>query len=1085
MTKPTAMASCEMRFHRLDNFITLHGSELPQIVKVGKGFNGTSVDQSVETGEILIISKVERKKKILAQQLSSGRRICFPRTCNVKVELVTDPSQEVYSTLDAVPSRYVRVLENITPFGLLAGDVLHLNSQEPPCSNGCDARCLIVSMKDPVYVDLPGSVEGKFQALSNYGILSIDEVLKECSLPVNVCVVSENQSVADTCPKHATSLPIAKCGNIQLECEIEEETVLAISALKEENRILIFPKTLDISVAQYVPQREFLSRSGTEYKQLVNAIKNDKILHDKLNSDCVYFTSDPVKKYSLEMLQLVSFPFDRKQRVVTTGCRDTTGEQDHFCLRLDSSAHPQKGTHETKGIEPSSFRENEAPPLPPKMSLIATQCHVSTKKDQVRNIESKQESERQWNSFDTHGQQEEPSCYFQNDFNDHSLFRPRDQSHRENTPLQLMSKQRDDAANKMHISGDSFPESEEAAFPVSYSKRTALYEPEVDVNANLSFNSGVLTNSKPKQTLVEFVQPTQTPCYLSHSLPRIKPDTTDEERGDHLPQKPLLVMENDFSQGFTAETSEKAENREEHTRQKCDRSSPEQSDDYNEENNNIDNLDLNFPEEFSDGYRSNVQYGRQGSVDTEPDRQGELKSPGGSTEGDHYRTSGDNPKKKFFHSLTRKPRWFRQDSSKPAKKDKCHSLKTKSKDVKIPPRHAASCEDILISSPREDDFECMTSITKYLETQDKLTKALVHISRLQNQGQKDWEKAAKLEGNKDLANTQEKSASESVKAWQRKESEIEIQCSQTQDKTLPFTPANAPEDPEASGLPVPHFLALKQSARAWQNPTLQGESENRRAETNSRRLGMSSGRHARAATNGIDSESALPPSYGFQRDNGHDEGRRESEDREPHQTCPCCRYHFTDTFGRELSESAAKSELKKAILQMNWSEDEWMELTETVRRKISDTKGVPHVNLALSRERPENLPMDLTTAENSSYPKSNDEPEGRRVGMPPYVNINQGSGNQRIKEPENLPMDLTTVENSSYPKSNDEPEGRRVGMPPYVNINQGSGGLVTPPYQNIARGTTQGSTYNDVQRLASRSQGKPPIPTPRSERSSI
>lgn len=1031
-----------MRFHRLNKFITLHGSELPQIVKVGKGFNGTSVDQSVETEEILTIFKVEREKKILARQLSSGRGICFPRTCDLKVELVSDPSQDVYATLDAVvklPSRYVRVLENITPFGLLAGDVLQLS----PYSNECYVRCLIVSLKDPVYVDLPVRAKGKFQALSNYEVLSINEVLKECSLPVDVCVVSENQTTIDTCStEYATSLPIGKFGNIQLECEIEEETVFAISSLKE-NRILIFPKTLDISVAEHMAQQDFMSRSGTEYKQLVNAIENDTVLHDNLNSDCVYFTSDPVKGYSLEMLQFVSFPFDRKQRVVTTGCRDATGEkQDHFCLGLGSTPQQQMATLRSEGIEPNSFPENEAPPLPPKMTLISTQCHVSMM-DQVRDIESKLESEKQCNSSDVHGQQESPSCYLQNDCNDHSLFRPRDQSRRENTPLQQRSKQ-SDATSKMHILGDSFSESEDV-FPASYSKGTA-YEPQVDVNANLSFTAGVLTDNKPKQTLIDLLHSTQTPCYLSRSLPGVKPETADEERGAHLQSKPLLFMENDLSQDFTAETSEKTGKREERSMQKYDRSSPEQSDDYNEENNNIDNLDLNLPEEFSDGYRSSVQFGRQGSDETtERDQQGELKSPGGSTEGDQSRANGDNPKKKFFHSLTL-TRWFRQDSSKPAKKEKTQTLKTKSRDVKIPPRHAASCEDILISSPREDDFECMTSITKYLETQEKLSKALVHISRLQNQVQKDLEKASKPEGNTEFANAQEKSSSsnESVKAWQRKESEVETQGSQTRDKTLPFTPANTPEDPEASGLPAPHFLALKQSATTWQNQNLweQGESENRRGETNSRRLGMPDDGPARAATDANDSESVFPPSNSFQRDDGNDSGRRESEDREPrhedfNKACPYCRYHFTDTFGEQLSESAAKNELKKAILQTDWSEDEWMELTEIVR-KIRDTKRirVPYVNLAPPHECPENLPMDFTTAESSSYPKSNEE-------------------------------------------------GWRLGMPPYVNIDQRSGRPARPPYQNIARDTTQVSAYNDVQRLASRSQGKPPIPTPRGERSSI
>lgn len=1043
MTKAPTTTGREMRYHRLDDFIALHGSKLPQIVKVGEGFQGTSVDQSVETGEVLIIFKVEREKKILARQVSSGRGLCFSRTCDLKVEmLITDPSRDEFSTLDTIvelPSRYVRVLENITSFGLLAGDVLQL-SRERPYSNRCDVRCLLVSLKDPVYVDLPASVEGKFQALSKYGIFSIDEVLNESALPVKVRVVALEQTTANNVSKHATPLPIDKIGNIHLERKIEGDTVFAIS-LRKENSVLMFPSTLDISVAQFMPHQDFLSCSGAEYKQLVNAIENDKGLHNKLSEDCVYFTSDPVKRYYLEQLQFVSFPFARKQRVVTTGRRAARAEtQDHFCLGLHSTAQKQQATFKSDGIQPHSFSENEAPPLPPKMTLIATQCHVSSKEDQVHDTESKQESEKQWDSFEIHGQQEAPTCCLQNDLNDHGLFWPHDQS-RENTLLQPGSKQKD-VTSKMHVFGDNFSESEKAA---SHSKRTA-YEPEVDVNANLSLVAGVHTDSKPKQSLVEFLQPTQTPCHLSRSLPGITSEIADEVQGRHLPRKPLFSMENDLNQDLTTETSEKTTKREQHGIQKCDRSSPEQSDEI-EENSNKDNLDLSYPEEVSDDYASNVEYGCQGCVEN-ADRvpQEELKSPEGSSDGEFSRANVENPKKKFFHSLTRKPRWFRQDASKSAKKDKGQVLKTKSKSMKIPPRLAASCEGILISSPREDDFECIRSITKYLETQEKLTKALVHISRLESQGLTNVETAPTSESNEELANGQENSTNESGKGWPKNEREVDTQDSQIPDKALPFTPANTPEEPEASGLPVPHYFGFRHRSRAWQhqNPLGHGDSDPRRGETNTERHGMPNDGHTWAASKMNDSESVVPLGCSSPSDNGRGSGRRESDDRELHQeefnkTCPCCQNYFTDAFGEELSESKAKNNLKKAILQMNWSEDEWMELTEVVRRKRTEAGcvHVPYVNLALSHERPTTFSTDLATAVDSSYPKSNGE------------------------------------------------MSRRVGMPPYENLNRESARSATLPYENIAGDTSQASRYNDVQRLASRSQGKPPIPTPRSERPSI
>lgn len=1030
MAKAPTTISREMRCHRLDDFIALHGTKLPQIVKVGQGFHGTSADQSVETGEVLIIFKVERKKKILARKVSNGRGLCFSRTCDLKVEmLVPDASREEFSTLDpmvALPSRYIRVLENITSFGLLAGDVLQL-SRERPYSNGCDVRCLLVSLKDPVYVDLPASVEGKFQVLSKYGIFSIDEVLKESALPVEVRVVALERTTVDNVCNHGTPLPIDTIGNIHLEREIEGDTVFAISRRKG-NSILMLPSTLDISVAQFMPQKDFLSSSGAEYKQLVNAIENDEVLHSRLSEDCVYFTSDPVKRYGLEMLQFVSFPFTRKQRVVTTGRGDARAQkQDFFRLGLHSTAQKQQPTFKCDGIQSDSFSENEAPPLPPKMTLIATQCHVSSKKNQVHDNESKRESEKKWTSFEIPGKQEAPTYCLQNDLHDQGLFWPPDQSSK-NTLWQPDVT----SSSKMHILGDNLSESEKAA-----------YEPEVEVNANLTLVAGVNTDSRPKQSLVESFQPTQTPCQLSRSFPRIRSQTADEVHEPHLPRKPLLSMENDLSQNFSTETSEKATKREQ---QKCDRSSPEQSDE-NEENSTNINLDLSYPEELSDDYPSNVYRCQQSSVESAGSvQQGELKSPEGYSEGEFSRTNVDNPKKNFFHSLTRKPRWFRQDGSKSAKKDKGQVLKTKSKSMKIPPRHAASCEDILISSPRDDDFECMSSITKYLQTQEKLTKALVHISRLESQRPRGVETAPTSDSNREFANGQQKSSNDGGKDWPKNQREVETQDSQIPDKTLPFTPANTPEDQEALGLPEPHHFGFRESSRAWQyqNPLEHGDSDPCRGET-SEGHGIPNDGPTRPASNANDSESVRPLGYSCQSDSGRGTGRRESDDREPrheefNKICPSCQNYFTDAFGEELTEREAKNNLRKAILEINWSDDEWMELTEAVKRERAEggRVHVPYVNLPSSHERPTTFSTDLTSAVGSSYPKSNGE------------------------------------------------MSRRVGMPPYVNLALGSARSATLPYQNISGDTSQAFMHNEaVQRLASRSQGKPPIPTPRSQISSV
>lgn len=1013
-------SSGKTRYHRLDDFIALNGTKLPQIVKVGQGFHGTSVDQSVETGEVLIIFRVEREKKILARQVSSGRGLCFSRTCNMKVEMfIPDAFLEEFSTLDPMvklPSRYVRVLENMTSFGLLTGDVLQL-SRERPYSNGCDVRCLLVNLKDPVYVDLPAKVEGKFQALSKYGIFSIEEVLKNSALPVKVRVVADN----NVC-KHATPLAKDKIGNIHLEREFEGDTVFAISVSKE-NSIVLMPSTLDISVAQFMPHQDFSSSSGAKYKQLVNEIENDTVLHSRLSEDYIYFTSDPVKRYDLQMLEFVSFPFTRQQGVVTGGRRDARGEtQNDLCLGLYSTAQTQQASFKSDGIQPHIFSENEVPPLPPKMTLTATQYRVSSKNDQVYDTESKRESE-------TYGKQEALTCCLQNDLHVQALFCPCDQS-TENTLLQPGPKQKD-VTSKMHIFGYNFSESGRAA---SHSEKTA-YEPDVDVSSNLALFASAQADSRPKQSLVEFSQATETPCRSPCSFPGIRAEIADD-KGSHLPRKPLSFMETDLNQDFTTETCEKVTKREE---QKRHRSSPVQSDE-SEENSTKDNLDPSIP----DNYAANVKYWcQQGSVESAGSvKQGELKSPKGNSEGEFGRANEDNPKKNFFHSLTRKPRWFRQDASKSSKKDKGQELKAKSKSMKIPPGHAASCEDILISSPREDDFECMSSITKYLQTQEKLTKALVHISRLESQGLRGVETAPVTERNREFANGKQKSCNENGNDWPKIQGDVDTQDSQIPDKPLPFTPTNTPEDPHASELPVPHHFDFRQCSRALQhqNPLGHGDSDPRRGECNRERHGTSIDGATGAASKTSYSESVKPLGSSYQNDGGRGDGRRESDDRgscqeELNKRCPSCRNYFTDTFGEDLSESEAKNNLKKAILEINWSDHEWMELTEAVRRKRA---------------------------------------EAGRVHFP-YVNLPSLA---------TFSSDFTCAADSSYPKTNEE-KNRRVGMPPYENLNQESARSATLPYHDFPGDASQTSMNDDFQRLTNRSQGKPPIPTPRSKRSSI
>ena len=171
----------------------------------------------------------------------------------------------------------------------------------------------------------------------------------------------------------------------------------------------------------------------------------------------------------------------------------------------------------------------------------------------------------------------------------------------------------------------------------------------------------------------------------------------------------------------------------------------------------------------------------------------------------------------------------------------------------------------------------------------------------------------------------------------------------------------------------------------------------------------------------VDNYVLMLPSFGSDRhmewhrkDRGVEDGADEQE------TCSCTTN--LGVFGGQLSESAAKRKIKEAILKMEWTEEEWAELTDAVRCN------------------------------------------GRKRAFPPYVNLLSNGSMSK----DQIFIDTSRNLNRSM----------RRAMPPYINIPKTEG------MQGVEQHTGQGFV-NDVQRLANLSLGKPPIPTPRSGRSSV
>ena len=99
-------------------------------------------------------------------------------------------------------------------------------------------------------------------------------------------------------------------------------------------------------------------------------------------------------------------------------------------------------------------------------------------------------------------------------------------------------------------------------------------------------------------------------------------------------------------------------------------------------------------------------------------------------------------RKGLFRFLTLKSRRFRQEpasfvekSEKPGVITERNRKAAKTEPIDVPSRKAASCDNLscLLSSPKDGDFECIKNINKYLEVQEKLKKAQARIAYLENQ----------------------------------------------------------------------------------------------------------------------------------------------------------------------------------------------------------------------------------------------------------------------------------------------------------------------------------------------------------------
>ena len=76
-----------------------------------------------------------------------------------------------------------------------------------------------------------------------------------------------------------------------------------------DNCILTLSLSLEIFVTQCTNRETFLSLNAEEYFGLMNAIKTDQTLRDKISVDQVYFTSKTARCFRINTLRVPFFSF--------------------------------------------------------------------------------------------------------------------------------------------------------------------------------------------------------------------------------------------------------------------------------------------------------------------------------------------------------------------------------------------------------------------------------------------------------------------------------------------------------------------------------------------------------------------------------------------------------------------------------------------------------------------------------------------------------------------------------------------------------------------------------------------------------
>ena len=672
--------------------------------------------------------------------------------------------------------------------------------------------------------------------------------------------------------------------SIFLEHEFVEETIFAVApGFRDE--ILLFPRTLDLTVSRGVSTNVFPHRSTVEKldKLLQGAVYFDQ--GNMYNMTGIYFSRAYVRRFPFKVLTTHPFSFDKPSNLHTTGRKDEI-RGDNFGHGFNVPTLSQPVIERNNGKQEEHFEKEPAPTLPVK------QTFSSPSQKRQQNKESGGESRNPLmikNEVDC-------SC-LKIGVQDATCTRPEEKlvifasSSLSNYWISMNEKPANEATARATV--DSPETSGTLNYVIEATRNYQDTAPPLSGAVNFEFfceNGGADRSTRPlpikKNTpkaanSCQSIQPTTQPNDLSLQPKATDSDLSDEEIDDSINRSVLLE----------AGSSEREEG-------------------------------------LSDALQKS-------GVTADPPYNGHRKHDTIRTEQKTCLLNSDNQKRGFLNTFGRKTKLLRHHASKPERitqKQAWNVLRGQT----------------WISRPRADDFLDMRSIQNYLEMRQQLSTAQARIHHLENQTFEDTPEPKNTEQDpqreKVLNREQQRNYSELQKEVQTTQSPSYNELPKEIDTSGIHSGRKCKSDENAL-----RDLSLSKSATKIQHRVQANhghEEITHKQDEMVNELAMDS-HHWQDETSAINdlqydkqNQDAQEEKQATGSEEWHNKrpcGRRGNDNRRLHtELMPwlCSGIERSvDCLERYRSKEAAKYALKMAILSMTWTEDEWMELSQLIRLK--------------------------------------------------------------------------------------------------------------------------------------------------------